>query len=265
MFIHTIFDPDIRYIYVLQGFGIEELENADYDIAVVDPDDSKLTESDLEKLHQEEKFILAYLSIGEAENYRDYWEESWETQKPSFLDDENPDWEGNYKVQYWDSQWQEIIFDKVDSITEMGYDGIYLDVIDAYSYYEKKGIDSAEEEMIEFVVSISERSKEKNRHMLIIPQNSEELVDNEDYLSAIDGIGREDLWYIDDRPQDTEQLEAALGHLKKVKEDHKVVLAISYPSEESKRCDFIQSARDNGFIPCIAKRQLNTIEFSDCY
>ncbi len=94
------FDPDAKCIYVLQNISIKELEKTEFKIAIVDPDDSRLTKSDLEKLHKEGKVLLAYLSIGEAENYRDYWRDSWEIGNPIFVDIENPDWEGNYKVQY---------------------------------------------------------------------------------------------------------------------------------------------------------------------
>ena len=30
-------------------------------------------------------------------------------QLPSWLEDENPDWEGNYRVKYWEAEWQKII------------------------------------------------------------------------------------------------------------------------------------------------------------
>ena len=44
------------------------------------------------------RLVLAYMSIGEAEDYRYYWQKDWERNKPSWLDAENPDWPGNYKV-----------------------------------------------------------------------------------------------------------------------------------------------------------------------
>jgi cysteinyl-tRNA synthetase len=86
------------------------------------------------------RLVVAYMSIGEAEDYRYYWEEDWDKNAPSWLDDENPRWEGNYKVRYWEEAWQEIIFGSQDSylgrILEAGFDGVYLDIIDAFEYYE---------------------------------------------------------------------------------------------------------------------------------
>ncbi|NPA44475.1 MAG: hypothetical protein GXO49_02970, partial [Chlorobi bacterium] len=82
-----------------------------------------------------------YMSIGEAENYRYYWQEEWNTNKPEWLDKENPDWEGNYKVWYWNKDWQNIIYGNDNSylkkILDAGFDGVYLDIIDAFEYYEE--------------------------------------------------------------------------------------------------------------------------------
>ena len=59
---------------------------------------------------------------------------------PFWLDDENRDWEGNYKVRYWEPEWEKIIYGNDDSYTNKilnaGFDGIYLDIIDAFEYFE---------------------------------------------------------------------------------------------------------------------------------
>ena len=80
------------------------------------------------------------MSIGEAEDYRYYWDSDWEPGHPSWIEEENPDWPGNYKVKYWNSSWQDIIYGNGDSylqkILDQGFDGVYLDIIDAYEYFE---------------------------------------------------------------------------------------------------------------------------------
>ena len=43
---------------------------------------------------------------------------------------------GNYKVKYWDPQWQEIILQEVQLIIAQGFDGVYLDIIDAFEFFE---------------------------------------------------------------------------------------------------------------------------------
>lgn len=87
------------------------------------------------------RLVISYMSIGEAEDYRYYWQSSWSTNRPSWLDAENPNWEGNYKVKYWNSEWQQIIYGNNNSylkkILDANFDGVYLDIIDAFEYYEK--------------------------------------------------------------------------------------------------------------------------------
>ena len=80
------------------------------------------------------------MSIGEAEDYRYYWQSSWKIGSPDWIEKENPDWEGNYKVKYWEKGWQDIIYGNNDSylkkILDTGFDGVYLDIIDAFEYFE---------------------------------------------------------------------------------------------------------------------------------
>ncbi|MFQ5795846.1 MAG: endo alpha-1,4 polygalactosaminidase [Candidatus Bipolaricaulia bacterium] len=86
------------------------------------------------------RLVIAYMSIGEAEDYRYYWQAEWKPNPPSWLAEENPDWPGNYKVRYWDRNWQNVIYESNDSylkkILDAGFDGVYLDIIDAFEYFE---------------------------------------------------------------------------------------------------------------------------------
>ena len=86
------------------------------------------------------RLVISYMSIGEAEDYRYYWQAGWEPDNPAFLDAENPHWEGNYKVRYWEKEWKDIIFGNESSylkkILDADFDGIYLDIIEAFEYFE---------------------------------------------------------------------------------------------------------------------------------
>jgi cysteinyl-tRNA synthetase len=94
------------------------------------------------------RLVVSYLSIGEAEDYRYYWDRSWDRNRdgrpdagaPDWLTGENPNWRGNYKVRYWDFDWQAILFGSeaayLDQIISRDFDGAYLDIIDAFEYFE---------------------------------------------------------------------------------------------------------------------------------
>ncbi len=120
-----------------------------YDLLVMDlffQDGSEFTASEIAQLRQKanggSRLVICYMSIGEAEDYRYYWQNSWNANKPSWLRDENPDWAGNYKVAYWDESWQQIIHGNNSSylkkILDADFDGVYLDIIDAYEYFEEQ-------------------------------------------------------------------------------------------------------------------------------
>ena len=123
------------------------IRRTDYDIVILDLfyDNTTLTVSDIASLRKKHnggsRLLIAYMSIGEAEDYRYYWHDEWATTEPDWLTEENPEWRGNYKVRFWDEDWQSIIYGNDDSylqkIINAGFDGVYLDIIDAYEYFEK--------------------------------------------------------------------------------------------------------------------------------
>lgn len=126
---------------------LQSVANTNYDVVIVDAfyEDDLLSSGDVQSLKTKanggKRLVLAYMSIGEAEDYRYYWNTDWETEKPEWLLEENPDWAGNYKVEYWNSEWQSIIYSNSDSylnkIVSSGFNGVYLDIVDAYEYFEE--------------------------------------------------------------------------------------------------------------------------------
>lgn len=131
---------------------VNSLSKTDYDVLIIDlfcesgDDDSEgmLSKEDVAclktKANGGSRLVICYMSIGEAENYRWYWQKGWRPHHPSFLERANRDWAGNYKVRYWYKEWQEIICGEKNSylskILDAGFDGVYLDIIDAYEYFE---------------------------------------------------------------------------------------------------------------------------------
>ena len=237
--------------YQLQGANLEDLLSLNAKYLVIDINDAELTLAEINEL-KKSSVVLSYLSIGEAENYRDYWLKDWIVGSPSFIDEENPQWEGNYKVKYWDPQWQEIILNKVKEIKSRGYDGVYLDIIDAYEYYEDKGILDAKEKMIDFV----ERIKNEGG-LLIFPQNAIELYSSEKYQLLIDGLGVEDTWYDDNTLQETDHTGSVLLYLRDARDDGKVILSIDYPLENAKVCDFYTKCNNEDFLCTVGDRNLD--------
>ena len=144
-----------NYLYIINPEAyssksdfLDAICSTNYDLVIVDLffGESPLTATDIARIkikdNGAERLVICYMSIGEAENYRYYWQDDWAESSPAWLGQENPDWEGNYKVNYWDPEWQEIIYGNDQSYAKMildaGFDGVYLDLIDAFEYYEER-------------------------------------------------------------------------------------------------------------------------------
>ena len=126
---------------------ISAITATNYDLLVMDlffHDGTEFTTSEINQLRNKangsKRMLICYMSIGEAERYRYYWQTNWDNSPPIWLDAENPNWPGNYKVKYWEPDWQNIIFGNNESylkkIINAGFDGVYLDLIDAFKFYE---------------------------------------------------------------------------------------------------------------------------------
>lgn len=261
--------------YLLDNVNPQEVAASGFDLIVIDysadgSEAGEFTPGDLAAMQRKpdgsRRLVLAYLSIGEAETYRYYWKPQWEQQPPAWLDDENPDWEGNIKVRFWDPGWQKLIFGNreayLDRILRAGFDGVYLDLIDAFEFFEKRRPNSRAE-MAGFVSKLSSYVKRKGgRDFLVIGQNGESLVSEKDYLEAIDGIAKEDLyfsWKKDGVSADPEETAESLAHLRQAQAAGKKIFVAEYVSKRHSIAETYGRARGEGFIPHASRRALDRL------
>ena len=219
--------------------------------------------------------VLAYLSIGEAEDYRAYWRPEWSSAPPPWLGPENPDWEGNYKVRYWDDAWRDLVLAALARIAEAGFDGVYLDIVDAYWYWAEEDpladrvpIRRTADRMIALVEAIARAAPEG---FLVVPQNGEFVVEDvEDqtrkaaYFAAIDGIGIEDAFFRSDADDPGEDAPwnpdlDRLTLLAEYRRQGKFVLSIEYLTDRPAIDRYVEEARARGFTPFAGRRPLDGI------
>jgi cysteinyl-tRNA synthetase, unknown class len=223
------------------------------------------------------RIVLAYMSIGEAEVYRFYWRRWWQTVKPAWIGPENKQWRGNYRVHYWEPGWQALFVGSVrslldqivelympwrkpylDRILEAGFDGVYLDRVDAYGDWDTR--QTAEAEMATFVGAISAAAKKRKPGALVVVQNGEELLAGQAYLATIDGIAKEDLLFglrgeqIDNPLMD---IASSTTLLNKARSSGLPVFVVEYLTAADKRARAARRMADLGFILHFARRRLN--------
>lgn len=221
--------------------------------------------------------VIAYLSIGEAEDYRSYWQPQWVRKNkptalaPSWLGPVNPDWKGNYRVKYWQAGWQTIILAAADNIMAQGFDGLYLDIVDGFEFYEQNGrkfIDyrinpetsqSYRRDMVDWVKVLSAHIRATKADAIVIPQNGVQLLENSDFLNAIDAVGVEDLFTNGKKLQPKNDTNYTLGFLASATAASKPVFVVEYPSNAKLRQTVRQNAHAAGFIWLLTDRDLTTL------
>ncbi|NOZ60879.1 MAG: T9SS type A sorting domain-containing protein [Calditrichaeota bacterium] len=271
----------------LQNIDIQEIsQNNSIDLIVIDYSatggpEAVFSAEQIAQLKNSGKIVLAYLSIGEAETYRWYWQNSWDANHdgnpdpgaPDWLGPANPDWIDNYKVRFWDPAWQAIVFQYLDTIFSQGFDGIYMDIVDAYYYwgFMANEIPNAASRMIQFIEAIDNYSHaHAEPPFYIFAQNAEAVTDESDvsvaeqeaYFQAIDGIGCEGLFFQGDNdennPYDPDNYRLNLLD-SRYRAHGELILSIEYLTRNRKIEKYVDVVRPHGYIPYVSVRALDRL------
>ena len=288
-FAHAESNP-VSFAYILQADSfaktkpavIAKLKESGRDWIVLDAtfaSDTPWEQTDLDTIRSGKagRKVIAYLSIGEAEDYRSYWQSDWvrngkrTAAAPVWLGIENPEWKGNYQVKYWNAEWQKLMLPAVDDAMARGFNGVYLDIVDGFQTYEQ-GVDGYLEErmnpetkqtyrrdMVDWVKSISIRARAKNPAALVIPQNGSQLAAHKDFVEVISAQGIEDLFTNGKKLQPASHTDEILGHLKTLASAKKPVLLIEYPKTPERQALSKKLATKNGLVWLVTDRQLKTL------
>jgi cysteinyl-tRNA synthetase len=234
-------------IQMINEPGVEDaLANSNYDMLVLEPTRTDWSSSDREfdtkgfvqrlkstmasdGIHN--KLVIAYIDIGEAEDWRWYWtwSKDWDCVSPKpadwpdYIITCDPDgWSGNYPVAYWDSDWKDVIIygnnqdsspwgdynSAIDEAIRDGFDGIYIDWVEAYEDPDVEaaaiaaGLDPAVE-MVNFIAEMRAYALARNPDFLIIQQNAAQLgADHPELFDQVDAIAQEAIWFDGDATDD---------------------------------------------------------------
>jgi cysteinyl-tRNA synthetase, unknown class len=252
------------------------------------------------------RLVLSYMSIGEAESYRFYWNEAWTrtgsaaarsatvapvadapvltimgdatgrsgtpdtkpikaVEPPDWLHHENAEWRENYYVRFWDSAWQNLMFGSpesyLDRIMAAGFDGVYLDRADVYSFWETAR-PTSEADMIDFVARLSAYARAKNPEFLIVMQNAEELAQHRTVRHAIDGIAKESLLFgvaEAGAANTVDDIAASVAHLQRAKQAGLPVFVVEYLADPAQEGLAADQLTDLGFVATMASKALDTL------
>jgi cysteinyl-tRNA synthetase len=282
--------PPASFAYILQADAFAKTKSAAVqkfaacgrDWLVLDAafnEDNPWTRADLDAIRagQPGRKVIAYISIGEAEDYRPYWRKDWSSNghltaaAPAWLGAENPEWKGNYRVKYWNADWQKLMLNAIDGAMTNGFDGVYLDIVDGFETFEQVGgsyLDnrlnpetkqSYRRDMVDWVKAIAARARAQNPGALVIPQNGSQLLAQPDFLATISGIGIEDLFSDGDKLQSKSNTREVLDNLQPIAKANKPVLVIEYPKSAARQATSKKLASENKLIWLVTDRELKTL------
>ena len=278
------------FAYILQAdsfaktksSAVAQLKESERDWIVLDAafaGDTPWEQADLDAIRTGKagRKVVAYLSIGEAEDYRPYWQFEWISNckrtaaAPAWLGIENPEWKGNYQVKYWSADWQKLVLPAIDDAMARGFDGVYLDIVDGFQTYEQ-GADgyldnrmnpetkqTYRRDMVDWVKAIAARARANDPAALVIPQNGSQLVAHKDFVKIISAQGIEDLFTDGKKLQPASHTDEILGHLKILALAKKPVLLIEYPKTHQGQALSKKLAEENGLVWLVTDRQLKTL------
>lgn len=256
--------------YQLQHLELDKLRDNPADLLVIDyavwRPSGPLSRANVAALKRKPdgspRVVLAYLSIGEAEDYRFYWQQDWQRSPPPWLVGENCEWRGNYLVRYWDAGWSDIVMGAgrsyLSRIQDAGFDGVYLDRIDAYRPLQQERSD-ARAAMIAFVKQLAVTARARDPSFLVFPQNADGLLADAGYREVIDGIGRESLILRGTGigAHDPDEVRRSVERLKRLSVRGKPVLVVEYPWSHDERALAEVQLAPHGFVLSFATRDLD--------
>lgn len=222
------------------------------EMIVVDPDE--YSRGEVRLLQRSGKKMFAYLSMGEAEEYRKYFKSK--TIK-SLIIKENPEWKGNYPIKYWTKEWQDIISSYSSKILMKGFDGLYLDVVDAWEAFDGKESEYRER-MANFLYKNANLWRKQKPGLFLLFQNSDQLFNYKKIASTYDGIVQEGLFanWAKGKISQSWQEKKILA-LKRIKKMNKFVGLLEYTRNPHDMAKIKTLAKQFGFAPYFSVKDLN--------
>jgi cysteinyl-tRNA synthetase, unknown class len=261
----------VSWHYQLDKLDVETAAQLDADMLVIDyarlGGKVPLTSGDVARLKVRpdgrKRIVISYLSIGEAEEFRWYWNADWKSTKPEWLVEENCAWPRAWMVKYWQQGWKDVIYAGAQSylrrIIEAGFDGVYLDRVDMHEHTADLNA-ASKVAMIAFVTELAATARVLKPGFLIIPQNGEDMLDDRGYRRVIDGIAKEELLNSSTGTGERNAPKAinqAVGHLRKLMWDYKPVFPVEYLLSSDAIAATRSEVKKLGFTPVFPTRALD--------
>ena len=249
---------------VYYGSEAEAAAFARFDLVVLDSGYSEIVEA----LKKGKKTVLAYLSLGEVNNTRDYFAE---IKGKGLLLEKNPNWPDAFMVDIRKAEWRDYVLGVlIPLIIADGFDGIFIDTLDSSINQERVnarkfgGMTKAASDLVKQIRARYPRLKIMlNRAYEIGP----EVACSIDYLLGESICGSYDFAekkYIMNNEKAYEDEVKILKNIRKAN-PRLLIMTLDYcePKDRARREAIRKKQKKNGFIPYVTTIGLDTISVMD--
>ncbi|WP_036224436.1 MJ1477/TM1410 family putative glycoside hydrolase [Mesoaciditoga lauensis] len=246
-----------------QNFSPSLISKTHFDVVVIDysydgSDAEALKQEEIEKMKSTGKTVLAYMNVGYAEEWRFYWDK---IKDATFVGNNDTRWPGEHLILDFDTpKWESVIQQYVNKIKKEGFDGIYLDGVNAYESFqdEKKYAD----EMIALLKYVRKWLGNEGKISILnaygLYKFDPSIANLVNYLSV------ESLFYLRTRKRKEPYYSNILNEVKLFLEKGVKVLSVDYVDDGSgykgenveRIRDYVKLARENGLIPYAARSNM---------
>ncbi len=238
----------IKNYIVYYGKGKADVLAA-YDLVIVQPD--TLTSDELAALKQKGVLTVAYLSIGEVEPTRPWYNDGRVDFK--WILGRNPNW-GSYYIDAREPGWQKLMITLTAEYLPKGFDGVFLDTVDTVDVYSdtKSGM-----------IGLIQALRQTYPDNLLVQNRGFSVLDQ--VASTIDAVMFEDLSTSYDFAKKAYLFTGDLGAAQDLIALHKrtglPVLALDYAPPDNPAVAYLatQIALKDGFIPAVSVISLDEI------
>lgn len=140
-----------NYLYLINSDNysskqemINAIASTNFDVVIIDLffEGTEFTSYEINQLKTKanggQRLVISYINIGAAEKFRYYWKKNWGLHHPSWIKRKYEGYDDEFWVKFWKKEWQEIIYGNDNSyikkIINAGFDGAYLDNVEAYYF-----------------------------------------------------------------------------------------------------------------------------------
>lgn len=243
----------LTWAVVYSKLPIRQLRQSLAGLLLLDPD--AFSAADIKSLKKGNRLVFGYLSVGEAESYRSYYKNP-EIKKLCIA--ENPEWKENFQVAFGNQLWVDTLASYSLEIMSKGFDGLSLDVVDAWEICPDPAL--AKKEMITLLTNLAKRIRARYPGVYLIFKNSDPLFKDPAIFSGFDGILQEGLYetWMDEKPDESWRLQK-IKSLSQLRQKGKFIALLDYTRNPGRIQVIKGTALQQGFVPYFAEKNLDRL------